>query len=183
MQSILQAIKLVRNSGLIIVLMFFVACKQNNKVTQKVSDKTRKENLVKANKGLVALDQDRIASYVKRHGWQMQKSETGLWYQIYASGQGDSAKSEKIAHLKYQVSLLDGTVCYTSDSLGNMRFKIGSGGVESGLEEAILLMRVGDKGRFIMPPHLAHGLLGDDNKIPPRATIVYQAELLKLTDF
>ena len=64
-----------------------------------------------------------------------------------------------------------------------MRFKIGQGGVESGLEEAVLLMSVGDKGRFIMPPHLAHGLLGDNNKIPPRSIIVYQAELIKLTNY
>ena len=112
----------------------------------------------------------------------MSTTETGLWYQIYEHGTGDSARNGLIASLKYTVSLLDGTLCYTSDSTGEKTFLIGQGGVESGLEEGILLMRCGDKARFIMPPHLAHGLPGDNDKIPPRSTIVYQVELLNLTN-
>jgi FKBP-type peptidyl-prolyl cis-trans isomerase len=160
-----------------------VSCKQNSS-NAPVSDRaSQRENLLRANKGLVSLDQQRIKNYVKRRNWEMQVTETGLWYQLMDTNANEKAQTGKIAHLKYQVSLLDGTICYTSDSLGLMQFKIGQGGVESGLEEAILLMRVGEKGRFILPPHLAHGLLGDDNKIPPRSVIVYSAELLKLTDY
>lgn len=140
-----------------------------------------KESLIKANKGLVSLDKERIEAFVKRHNWDMETSKTGLWYQIYEHGTGDSAQSGKVATLNYEVSLLDGTLCYTSDSIGPKRFLIGQGGVESGLEEAILMMRVGDKARFVMPPHLAHGLIGDEDKIPARATIVYKVDLLNLT--
>lgn len=140
-----------------------------------------KESLIKANKGLVSLDKERIEAFVKRHNWDMETSKTGLWYQIYEHGTGDSAQSGKVATLNFEVSLLDGTLCYTSDSIGPKRFLIGQGGVESGLEEAILMMRVGDKARFVMPPHLAHGLIGDEDKIPARATIVYKVDLLNLT--
>jgi len=84
--------------------------------------------------------------------------------------------------LNYRISLLDGTLCYSSDSLGVKEFAIGHGGVESGLEEGILLLKVGDKARFIMPPFKAHGLLGDMKKIPARSIIVYEIELLKLID-
>ena len=140
-----------------------------------------KESLMKANRGLVCLDQERIESYAERHHWDMQTSQTGLWYQIYEHGDGDSAQTGLTAHINYSVSLLDGTLCYTSDSTGEKTFRIGKGGVESGLEEAILMMRVGDKGRFIMPPHLAHGLLGDENKIPARSIIVYKVDLINLT--
>ncbi|MGD9993074.1 MAG: FKBP-type peptidyl-prolyl cis-trans isomerase [Salinivirgaceae bacterium] len=164
-------------------VLLLASCKQNSSNAPVADRKTQKENLLKANKGLVSLDQQRIKNYAKRRNWEMQVSETGLWYQLMDTNTNEKAMAGKIAHLKYQVSLLDGTICYTSDSLGVMQFKIGQGGVESGLEEAILLMRVGEKGRFILPPHLAHGLLGDDNKIPPRSVIVYSAELLKLTDY
>lgn len=166
---------------LLILVCNFSCCNQRN---QKLTDEqkaSRKETFIKANKGLVALDQERIDAYVKRRGWAMQTTQTGLWYQIYEPGNGPLARTGQIAHLKYVVSLLDGTVCYTSDSLGIMNFKIGQGGVESGLEEAILLMHEGDKGRFIMPPGMAHGLLGDENKIPRRSIIVYHVELLNLT--
>ena len=39
-------------------------------------------------------------------------------------------------------------------------------------------MRAGDKARFIIPPHLAYGLLGDENRIPARSIIIYQVELV-----
>ena len=141
-----------------------------------------KESLIRANKGLVTIDKERIEAFAERHQWEMATTETGLWYQIYEHGTGDSARNGLIASLKYTISLLDGTLCYSSDSTGEKTFLIGQGGVESGLEEGILLMRCGDKARFIMPPHLAHGLPGDNDKIPPRSTIVYQVELLNLTN-
>ena len=46
-----------------------------------------------------------------------------------------------------------------------------------------MLLKEGDAARFILPPYLAFGLLGDENKIPPRSTIVYNVEMLKLTDY
>ena len=87
-----------------------------------------------------------------------------------------------VATINYSISLLDGTECYNSDDSGPRQFKIGQGGVESGLEEGILFMHEGDKARFIMPPHLAHGLLGDNHKIPARAIIIYEVELIKLDE-
>jgi FKBP-type peptidyl-prolyl cis-trans isomerase len=33
-----------------------------------------------------------------------------------------------------------------------------------------------------MPPHLAHGLLGDENKIPPRSVIVYDLHLIDVSE-
>lgn len=169
--------------GFLIVVGIWSSCKNNDKTKLQYDKKTKNEAYLKANKGLVSLDQERIEAYVARRGWTMEQTKTGMWYQIYEHGTGEPAKAGAIANLKYTVSLLDGTVCYTSDSLGIMHFRIGQGGVESGLEEAILLMHVGDKGRFIMPPYLAHGLLGDEKKIPPRSTIVYHAELINLTTY
>ena len=178
---------MIKNSLYLIVALFIsvllFGCKHNSKEYSAKEKQTFKENLVRANKGLVANDQKKIASYVARRNWNMKKTETGLWYEIIKSDSGKVAKLGKIVQLRYQVSLLDGTFCYSSDSLGIKTFKIGQGGVESGLEEAVLLMKEGDAGRFIMPPHLAYGLLGDENKIPPRSTIVYNVELIKLTDY
>ena len=100
---------------------------------------------------------------------------------IYKHGKGIKSKTGQIALLNYKISLLDGTLCYSSDSLGTKSFAIGHGGVESGLEEGILLLHEGDKARFIMQPFKAHGLLGDMDKIPARSIIVYDIELLRLT--
>ncbi len=161
----------------------FTQCHRKSKPITQEQHIAFKENLVKANRGLVDIDQEKIEDYVERRNWDMSKTETGMWYQIFGNTEGEKSEVGKVAHLKYQVSLLDGKICYSSDSTGNLVFKIGHGGVESGLEEAVLMMKVGDKGRFIMPPHLAYGLLGDENNIPGRTIIVYQTELLKLTNY
>ena len=41
-------------------------------------------------------------------------------------------------------------------------------------------MHVGDKMRFILPSHLAHGLTGDQTKIPPFSSVMYEIELLEI---
>jgi FKBP-type peptidyl-prolyl cis-trans isomerase len=110
----------------------------------------------------------------------MEETPTGLWVGISGRGTGEKAQPGMTAAIKYRLSLLDGTICYDSDSLGLKTFRIGHGGVESGLEEGILLLREGDRATFIMPPHLAHGLPGDGNRIPARSIIMYDVELVKL---
>jgi FKBP-type peptidyl-prolyl cis-trans isomerase len=165
------------------VLLSLNACKSKTRSYSAKEQNEIKENLLKANRGLVAKDQEDIAAYASQKQWNMQKTETGLWYEIITNANGRKANSGMVAHLSYTVNLLDGTLCYSSDSLGIKTFKIGQGGVESGLEEGVLMLSEGDVARFIMPPHLAHGLLGDENKIPSRSTIVYNIELLKLTDY
>jgi len=172
---------------LIVVFVFTIfgmgSCTHKPKRLTEQEKNVAKEQMVKANKGLLDIDQQRIEDYAKRYNLNMEVTETGMWYSIKGENNTEKATAGKIAQLKYQVSLLDGTICYSSDSLGMMKFKIGQGGVESGLEEAVLMMNKGDKGIFIMPPHLAHGLLGDENKIPARSIIVYNAELINLTDY
>ena len=110
----------------------------------------------------------------------MKETSSGLWYAITpGAGRYKNVQTGMLVTLKYRVSLLNGNICYNSDSLGVKQFIVGKGGVESGLEEGILLLKQGDKALFIMPPHLAHGLQGDGNKIPQRAIIVYDVDLLK----
>jgi len=161
------------------------SCDENKRKKRNLTREELKEYekpLQIANKYLVTLDAERIQSYAKRRGWEMKQTETGLWYMIYHKTDGEKAVQGKIASLNYKVSLLDGTLCYSSDSLGSKTFLIGRGGVESGLEEGILLMKKGEKARFIMPPYKAHGLLGDMNKIPARTTILYEVELINLSE-
>ena len=168
---------------LLIVTNCFVFCnnkppKKERKTKQEIEK--HKESLQLANKYLTTLDAERIANYAKRRKWNMQETKSGLWYEIYEKGKGEKAKEGQVAVLNFKISLLDGTVCYSSDSIGAKQFAIGHGGVESGLEEGILLLHQGDKARIIMPPFRAHGLLGDMDKIPPRSIIIYELELLKL---
>jgi FKBP-type peptidyl-prolyl cis-trans isomerase len=109
----------------------------------------------------------------------MQKTGTGLRYIFIQKGAGDSARAGDFVKVNYKISLLDGTECYSSDKDGPYEFKVEGEAIESGLHEAVQLMRVGDKAKFILPFYLAHGLHGDDANIPPLATIIVDLELLE----
>jgi FKBP-type peptidyl-prolyl cis-trans isomerase len=159
------------------------SCKKNEQRRLTRADiSKKKEMLVRVNKYLVKKDVELIESYAKRRGWEMELTESGLFYQIFEKGNGIKAENGKTATVAYKLSLLDGTLCYSSDEQGPKKFQLGHSTEESGLEQGILMMHEGDKARLILPPHLAHGLVGDENRIPARSIIVYEVELLDISD-
>jgi FKBP-type peptidyl-prolyl cis-trans isomerase FkpA len=174
----------IRNINLFLVLSFiFVFSCRNGSDEQKPENPLgESESLMKVNRYFVEKDAEIIESFVKRRNWQMDITESGLWYMVYEKGHGPKAAVGKVARIEYRIFLLDGTICYNSERSGPKQFTIGRGGVESGLEEGILMLRTGDKARFILPPHLAYGLVGDENKIPPRSVIVYELEVVDISD-
>ena len=172
------------HSPLFILLILIFSCRRYN-TQQPAQDTTeierqKQEILLRVNRQLVEEDAEEIEAFAGRNGWQLKTTESGLWYMIYQNGQGEKAATGKLVTLEYTLSLLDSTICYSSEQLGPKAFRLGQGGVESGLEEGVLLMRAGDKARLIMPPHLAHGLIGDGYCIPRRAIILYDVELVKV---
>ena len=168
---------------LLLSSMLFFSCGDSHKKSAKQPDiysKDFQNKLVEANKMYVKQESDEIDQYVVHHGWQMITTGTGLRYMITKKGEGELAKLDQRAKVNYKVSLLDGTLCYSSDSLGPKEFLIGKDNVESGLHEGIQYLHVGDKAIIILPSHLAHGLMGDESKIPPHASVLYELELLSL---
>jgi len=142
---------------------------------------TYKEPLIESNMINAQKESDQINIYVKQHKYDsMKTSGTGLRYMIYKKGMGVQASNGMMARVTFKISLLDGRECYSSDKAGPKEFLVGQDHVESGLHEAIQYMRVGDKAIVIMPSHLAFGLVGDEDKIPPRSSVVYDLELLSL---
>ena len=152
----------------------------SGKPHQQLSREQLAEPLINANKKVVRNESILINSYIERHQLKMTETGTGLRYMIYSKGDGAKAEQGKLATIKFKIFLLDGTLVYSSDAKGSEDFLIGQDQKESGLHEGIQYMHVGDKAKMILPPHLAHGLLGDENKIPSRAVIVYDVELLSL---
>jgi FKBP-type peptidyl-prolyl cis-trans isomerase FkpA len=180
-------INLIRQCGktagcLLILLLLFTGCRKVEKpVTEEEYRRTR-EALVGANRLLVEKDNEKIRAFVQRNNWNMHQTASGLWYMIIREGNGRPARVGDMITLAYRLELLDGTLCYTSDSLGLKHFRIGQGGVESGLEEGVLLLKEGDSARLILPPHLAHGLTGDGKRIPARSIIQYEIDVIKLEE-
>ncbi len=161
-------------------LLIAVSCNQPQKERRLPDQQELRKTLEETNKILLESEKQEIMDFIARYGWDMQETGSGLWYQVYHQGRGERASTGKIALINYSISLLTGDRIYSSETEGAKEFRVGRGGVELGLEEGILLLKEGDKARFIMPSHLAHGVPGDGVKIPARATIVYDVELIEL---
>ena len=174
----------MRNS-LFLLLFVFVLCSscENESDTEEkatVEEAQMVDPLIKANKHMVDVEEEAIDNLVKRYNWDVIESGTGLRYMIYEKGNGQKSANGLIARIAYSIKLINGTLLYSSETDGEKEFLIGKDEVESGLHEGILFMRGGDKAKFILPSHLAFGLIGDQNKIPARATLIYDVELLEL---
>lgn len=166
----------------LLVALSLISCvdKKDTSTTNNISQDEVTAKLLEANKSVIIAEKDQIDKLILRNGWNMLETATGLRYQIIEKGNGVKVATGKIVQFEYEVKLVNGDVIYTSVKSGPKKFKVGSGGVESGLEEGILLLSLGDKARFIIPSYLAHGLSGDQDKIPPKATLIYTLKVINI---
>jgi FKBP-type peptidyl-prolyl cis-trans isomerase FkpA len=163
------------------VTVAFCACgRPSGQQEQSFDEDQIKEALIETNKIVVMTEDQHIEDFIKRYGWQMETTGAGLRFAIIENGNGRKVMAGDIVVLDYTVKLITGDVIYSSAESGYKEFEVGRGGVESGLEEAVLLMHLGDRGRFILPSHLAYGLIGDEHLIPPKSTIIYEVKLIDL---
>ncbi len=133
------------------------------------------------NHQLVGTEIQEIDDFMHRYHWDMNETQTGLRYMIYRHGTGPCAEPGSRVGIKYKVSLLNGDLVLIPDSTRIFTFELGKRNVTSGLEEGVMLMKKGSRAKLIVPSHLAFGLLGDMDKIPSRAVLVYDVELCEIT--
>ncbi len=108
------------------------------------------------------------------------KLPSGLRYVERAPGTGVASPQvgdTVIAH--YAGRLLDGTPFDSSYKRGEpLTFQVGIGRVIKGWDEAFLNMKKGEKRTLIIPYWLGYGITGRPPTIPPRATLVFEVELI-----
>ena len=175
-------IKNILNIFINFLLMFvMLSCddkKLNKQVTQSFTQKQVEDYLEQNNRDFIRYEADKINEYVESHDLNVIQTGTGLRYQIHDNGDGVLIKEGDIVTLEYEISSLNGDLIYSSENDGVKTFLVGRGGVESGLEEAILKLSKNSVATLIIPVHLAHGLTGDGNKIPTRTTLVYSLKVI-----
>jgi FKBP-type peptidyl-prolyl cis-trans isomerase FkpA len=166
----------------VISAFFMLGCHGDEQANIPIppSQKEVNEKLIKSHQMYVKQEADEIAQYVKQHNYTMQSLSTGICYMISEHGKGEQAAVGDVATVSYSISLLDGTLCYDSKTEGPKQFLVGKDAVESGVHQAVQLMHAGDKGMFIIPSNLAHGLVGDREKIPPGAVVIYSINLISV---
>ena len=96
-------------------------------------------------------------------------------------GKGALAESGSTVKVHYVGTLTDGQEFDSSHDRGQpLEFQLGRGMVIRGWDEGIKGMRVGGVRKLRIPPDLAYGDAGMGKKIPPRATLVFQVQLVDI---
>jgi FKBP-type peptidyl-prolyl cis-trans isomerase len=159
------------------ILLSLSGCK-NKSDTSSVPVSVDKERLLNINKLLADKDKDVIEHLIRRQGWRMKAAPDGYYYEIFNAGKSPKADTTgRQVVYEYTISLLDGTLCYTSSGGEPKTFVVGGSDEISGMHHAVGMLGKGGKARFIFPPQLAYGLQGDFDKIPPRASLIYKVEI------
>ena len=108
------------------------------------------------------------------------KLPSGLRFVVRSQGTGDATPQvgqEIIAH--YDGRLLDGTRFDSSYTSGvPFTFRIGTGAVIKGWDEGFLSMKKGEKRTLIIPHWLGYGVRGSPPRIPGKATLIFEVELI-----
>ena len=161
------------------LLLIIFSCSEVPKKKQEVDWDQKKST--ELNKNLSMEEEINIDLYLEEHkDWKVIKTGSGLRYWIYENGAGAQAATSKTAEVELIVELLDGKECYRTAEDEVEVFEIDRADIESGIHEGIKHMRVGDRAKFILPSHLAHGLVGDLDKVPPLSTLVIDIHLIGL---
>lgn len=110
----------------------------------------------------------------------VQTLPSGLQYRVITEGAGASPKAESMVEVHYKGTLVDGTEFDSSYKRGEpASFPVG--GVIPGWTEALQLMKEGAKWELAIPPALAYGERGAPPVIPPNSALIFEVELLKVT--
>jgi peptidylprolyl isomerase len=108
-----------------------------------------------------------------------QTTPSGLKYVVNRAGAGPTPQAGNTITVHYTGRLEDGTVFDSSVKRGQpIDFKIGVGMVIPGWDEALMDMAKGESRTLIIPHNLAYGERGRPPTIPPRATLIFDVELL-----
>jgi len=119
--------------------------------------------------------------YQKKNMEEENKITEQLKIEILKEGSGETAKNNDTVVVHYTGTLEDGTKFDSSlDRGAPFSFTLGLGQVIAGWEQGILGMKVGEKRKLTIAPELAYGEAGAGGLIPPKATLIFEVELLEI---
>jgi FKBP-type peptidyl-prolyl cis-trans isomerase len=166
------------------LVAILLSCKPADKSPKTDNKEWSNGHSVSYHKEVNEREQLSISLYLEQHP-ELKKliktTETGLRYAIISTNEkGNYGNPGQTASLILNVSLLDGTPCYKTEEAYYDECPIDRNDRESGLNEVLKLMRVGETAKLILPNHLAHGMIGDLENIPPLAILLVTVELKEL---
>jgi len=105
---------------------------------------------------------------------------SGLKVEMLKEGAGQKPQKGQKVVVHYTGTLEDGKKFDSSRDRGQpFEFVLGAGQVIPGWDEGIALLPVGGRAKLTIPPQLGYGPRGAGGVIPPKATLIFDVELLE----
>lgn len=144
----------------------------NQAIETYFRDRQANEGAINANEGEKFLLQNKLEEGVV-------ELPSGLQYKVLVEGNGSKPQANDKVKCHYHGTLIDGTVFDSSVQRGTpAEFPVK--GVIQGWVEALQMMPVGSKWRLFIPSHLAYGDHGAGGSIGPKATLIFDVELIEI---
>ena len=118
-----------------------------------------------------------LAENAKKEGITVTPS--GLQYEVLKSGEGKTPGPTDKVMAHYHGMLIDGRVFDSSVDRGQP-LELPVNGVIEGWQEALQMMKEGDKWRLYLPYDLAYGTRGAGPLIGPYSALIFDVELLEV---
>lgn len=119
-----------------------------------------------------------IADYLNAHNIKAEKSEWGIYIERLSPGQGPKPNFGQYSNVHYVGKHLNGEVF----DEGTMPVQIGVSQVVFGFMEGVSQLSKGEKARVYIPSALAYGEQGSPPKIQPNEVLIFELEVLDITD-
>jgi FKBP-type peptidyl-prolyl cis-trans isomerase len=128
-----------------------------------------------------------LEEYIKSKKINAVKTEKGVFVEIINPGSGAKPDSGKQVSVMYTGSNMEGkkfdsnvdTVFKHSEPL---KFVIGQMGMIPGFEEAVKQLMKGGKAKAYIPSMMGYGMQGSPPLIKPYETLIFEMELIDITD-
>jgi FKBP-type peptidyl-prolyl cis-trans isomerase FkpA/FKBP-type peptidyl-prolyl cis-trans isomerase FklB len=117
------------------------------------------------------------AENAKRAG--VTTTPSGLQYEVLTAGTGPRPTATSTVQVHYVGTLIDGKE-FDNSRAGGEPVTFALNEVIPGWSEAVQLMPVGGKYRFVIAPEIGYGPAGSPPDIGPNATLIFEVELLNI---
>jgi peptidylprolyl isomerase len=104
----------------------------------------------------------------------MDRSQTGLYSQVLAEGQGEPATTGTRVLVEYTGSFPDGRQFDASPAGQPFDVTIGETRLIPGFTEGLMGIRPGESRLLVIPPEIGYGDRGAGEVVPPGATLVFR---------
>ena len=174
-----------------VLFYFFVQGFANDQVQTKLDLSDTELTLKDNEQGQANDDNKEMENEIEnkdQEGTEVPEEETsdsqtqGLGIEILTSGDGQIAQNGNEVEVHYVGTLEDGTKFDSSVDRGEtFSFLLGAGQVIKGWDLGVLGMAIGEKRRLTISSELGYGQSGT-GPIPPNATLIFEVELIGITN-